>query len=111
MRIETVINSTRDLGCNARLPNLDTLQPKARARNRRILEAERVGQGRVFASPAFERIAHPAATADGGRTPALPLTAADQPQAPPELKAALRTITHHVDAYAAHARLPEPTQS
>lgn len=41
----------------------------------------------------------------------MPLTAADQPQASPELKAALRTITRHVDAYAAHARLPEPTQS
>jgi hypothetical protein len=201
MRIETVINSTRDLGCNARLPNLDQLQPKARACNQRILEAERVGQGCVLASPAFERIAHPTANAEGGRTPALrfgdprvmaltgalcqtllaatgftnkslraliagllgsdyrpgqmtydlrrlrlgglirrlphshrytltddgariaimytkiynrmlvPLTAANQPQAPPELRAALRTITHHVDAYAARARLPQPTQT
>jgi len=31
MRIETVINTPRDLGCNARLPNLDDLQDKARA--------------------------------------------------------------------------------
>ena len=34
MRIETVINAPRDLGCNARLPNLDELQAKARAVNR-----------------------------------------------------------------------------
>ncbi len=71
MRIETVINHPRDLGCNARLRNLDDLQVKARACNRRILDAERVGQGRVLASPAFERIAHPNANAAGGRTPAL----------------------------------------
>ena len=40
LRIETVINAPRDLGCNARLPNLAELQDKARAVNRRILEAE-----------------------------------------------------------------------
>jgi hypothetical protein len=44
MRIETVVNAPRDLGCNARLPNLDQLQARARACNRRILDAERVGQ-------------------------------------------------------------------
>ena len=71
MRIETVINCPRDLACNARLPNLDELQAKARAINRRILDAERAGQGTVLASPAFERIAHPSVTADGRRTPAL----------------------------------------
>ena len=71
MRIETVINAARDLGCNARLPNLEELQVKARAANRRILEAERAGQGTVLASPAFERIAHPVVDADGRRTPAL----------------------------------------
>lgn len=71
MRIETVINAPRDLGCLARLPHLDELQEKARACNRRILEAERAGQGTVLASPAFERIAHPSLTADGRRTPAL----------------------------------------
>ena len=60
-----------DLGCNARLPNLDELQAKARAANRRILEAERAGQGTVLASPAFERIAHPSVDAEGRRTPAL----------------------------------------
>jgi hypothetical protein len=71
MRIETVINCPRDLSCNARLPNLAELQDKARAINRRILEAERAGQATVLASPAFERIAHPSADADGRRTPAL----------------------------------------
>ena len=196
MRIETVVNAPRDLGCNARLPNLDELQAKARAANRRILEAERAGQGTVLASPAFERVAHPSVDDDGRRTPALrfgdprvmalagalcqtllaatgftsknlrvliagllgstytpgqmtydlrrlrlgglirrlphtnrytltadgiriavfytkiynrllvPLTAANQPQAPPELRAALAAITRHVDDYANHARLP-----
>jgi hypothetical protein len=197
MRIETVINAPRDLGCNARLPNLDQLQARARAANRRILDAERAGQGTVLASPAFERVAHPTADADGRRTPALrfgdprvmalagalcqtllaatgftnknlrvlmtgllggspytpgqmtydlrrlrlnglirrlphtnrytltsdgiriavfytkvynrllvPLTAANQAQAPPELRAALAAITRHVDDYANRARLP-----
>jgi hypothetical protein len=195
MRIETVINAPRDLGCNARLPNLEDLQSKARAINRRILEAERAGQGTVLASPAFERIAHPSANADGRRTPALrfgdprvtalagalaatltaatgirnkslravmtgllhatytpgqmtydlrrlrltglirriehtnayvltpdgikfavfytklhnrllrPLMAADQPQAPPDLREALRTLNRHVDDYISRARL------
>src|SRR5207248_6597686 len=195
MRIETVVNAPRDLGCNARLPNLDDLQVKARACNRRILQAERVGQGCVLASPAFERIAHPTINAAGGRTPALrfgdprvmalvgalcstllaatgftnkhlrvliagllgsdyrpnpmtydlrrlrlagliqrlphsnryqltsdgiriavfytkvhnrllvPLTAADQPQAPPEIRAALRTLDRHVQATIDRARL------
>src|ERR1017187_1134704 len=197
MRIETVINPPRDLGCNARLPNLEALQSKARAANHRILEAERAGQGTDLASPAFERIAHPAADADGRRPPALrfgdprvmalagalcttllaasgitnkslralmtgllhapytpgqmtydlprlrmtglirriehtnryvltpdgikvavfytklhnrlirPLLAADQPQAPPELRAALRAIDQHVGTYIAHARLSQ----
>jgi hypothetical protein len=195
MRIETVINAPRDLGCNARLPNLAELQDKARACNRRILDAERAGQGTVLASPAFERIAHPSASADGRRTPALrfgdprvmalagalcatllaatgitnkslralmtgllavpygpgqmtydlrrlrlaglirrightnryvltpdgvkvavfytklhnrllrPLLAADQPQAPPALRQALRVIDQHIDDYITRARL------
>jgi hypothetical protein len=195
MRIETVINAPRDLGCNARLPNLDALQSKARAANHRILETERAGQGTVLASPAFERIAHPSADADGRRTPALrfgdprvmalagalcttllaaagitnkslralmtgllhapytpgqmtydlrrlrltglirriehtnryvltpdgvkvavfytklhnrllrPLLAADPPQAPPELRAALRAIDQHIGTYITRARL------
>jgi hypothetical protein len=197
MRIETVINSPRDLRCLARLPNLTDLQDKARAINRRILEAERAGQGTVLASPAFERVAHPSVTADGRRTPALrfgdprvmalagalcttllaatgitnkslralmtgllhtpytpgqmtydlrrlrltglihridhtnryvltpdgikvavfytklhnrllrPLLAADQPQAPPELRTALRTIDQHVESYITRARLTQ----
>ena len=195
LRIETVVNCPRDLGCNARLPNLAELQDKARACNRRILETERAGQGTVLASPAFERIAHPSVDADGRRTPALrfgdprvmalagalcntllaasgitnkslralmtgllhapytpgqmtydlrrlrlaglirriehtnryaltpdgtrfavfytklhnrllrPLLAADQPQAPPELRQALRAIDQHVDDYITRARL------
>ena len=195
MRIETVVNAPRDLGCNARLPNLDELQAKARAANRRILEAERAGQGTVLASPAFERVAHPTADAEGRRTPALrfgdprvmalagalcqtllaatgftnknlrvliagllgsgytpgqmtydlrrlrlaglirriehtnryvltpdgikfavfytklhnrllrPLMAADQPQAPPQLRQALDILTRHVDDYISRARL------
>ena len=195
MRIETVINAPRDIGCNARLHNLEELQAKARAVNRRILEAERAGQGTVLASPAFERIAHPSVNADGRRTPALrfgdprvqalagaltttllsatgitnkslralmtglhhpayspgqmtydlrrlrlaglitriertnryvltpdgikvavfytklhnrllrPLLAADQPQAPPELRHALRTIDRHIEDYITRARL------
>jgi hypothetical protein len=40
MRIETVVNHPRDLGCHARLHNLDDLQAKARACNRRILQAD-----------------------------------------------------------------------
>jgi hypothetical protein len=52
MWIETAVNAPRDLGCNARVPNLDELQAKARAGNRRILNAEHVGQGTQLASPA-----------------------------------------------------------
>ena len=196
MRIETVINCPRDLACNARLPNLAELQDKARAINRRILDAERAGQGTVLASPAFERIAHPTTTVDGRRAPALrfgdprvqalagalsvsllavtgitnkslralmtgllgqpypmsragydltrlrrnglitrlegrnlyrltddglafaifytkvhnrvlrPLMATDRPQAPPQLRAAIRTLGTHIDARLAEARLP-----
>ena len=36
----------------------------------------------------------------------VPLTAANQPQAPPELRTALSAITRHVDDYANRARLP-----
>jgi hypothetical protein len=71
LRIETVINSPDDLGCARRLLHLDELQHRARACNRRLLDAERVGQGSVLASPAFERIARPSVTTDGRRAPAL----------------------------------------
>jgi hypothetical protein len=71
LRIETVVNDAYDLGCQRRLPNLEPLQAKARDANRRLLDTERVGQGCVLASPAFERIAHPTTTVDGRRAPAL----------------------------------------
>ena len=196
LRVETVINDTHDLGCQRRLHNLPELQTKARAVNRRLLDTERVGQGCVLASPAFERIAHPTVTTDGRRAPALrfgdprvqalagalattlhavtgitnkslralmtgllgqgysmnrasydltrlrrnglitrvhgrnlyrltddglafaifytkvhnrvlrPLMAAPAPPTPPPIRAALRTITDHIDAQLDHARLP-----
>ncbi len=70
-RIETVINSPTDLGCHRRLENLDELQSKARNINRRLLDNQRVGQGCVLASPAFERVARPSTNTDGRRAPAL----------------------------------------
>jgi hypothetical protein len=36
----------------------------------------------------------------------VPLAAADQAQAPPQLRAALAVMTRHVDDYADGARLP-----
>jgi hypothetical protein len=71
LRIETVVNDPYDLGCQRRLHNLGELQAKARGANARLLDTERVGQGCVLASPAFERIAHPTVTAEGRRAPAL----------------------------------------
>ncbi|WP_219069418.1 hypothetical protein [Candidatus Mycobacterium methanotrophicum] len=71
LRIETVVNSLDDLRCQRRLPHLDELLARARAINRRLLDAERAGQGCVLASPAFERIAAPTLTGDGSKTPAL----------------------------------------
>ena len=70
LRIETVINDPNDLGVLRRIAHLDELVGKARAVNRRLLDAERVGQGCVLASPAFERIARPSLV-DGRRAPAL----------------------------------------
>lgn len=71
LRIETVVNSPDDLRCHRRLTHLEELQARARAVNRRLLDTERVGQGCVLASPAFERIAQPTLTEDGRRAPAL----------------------------------------
>jgi hypothetical protein len=71
LRIETVVNSPDDLGCHRRLEHLPELQSKARDTNARLLDTERVGQGCVLASPAFERVALPTLTADGKRAPAL----------------------------------------
>jgi hypothetical protein len=71
LRIETVINSPNDLRCQRRLRNLDELQAKARDVNARLLDTERVGQGCVLASPAFERVAQSSVNAEGRRAPAL----------------------------------------
>jgi hypothetical protein len=71
LRIETVINSPDDLRCHRRLQHLDELQAKARDVNARLLDTERVGQGCVLASPAFEQVARSCLTSDGRRAPAL----------------------------------------
>jgi hypothetical protein len=70
LRIETVVDDPTDLGVLRRLVHLPELQAKAGDVNRRLLDHERVGQGCVLASPAFERIARPSNT-DGRRAPAL----------------------------------------
>jgi len=71
LRIETVINDPGDLLCKRRVQHLDELQAKARDVNARLLDTERVGQGCVLASPAFERVARSTLTEDGRRSPAL----------------------------------------
>jgi hypothetical protein len=71
LRIETVINDAYDLGCPRRQSHLDELQSRARAVNTALLDTERVGQGCVLASPAFERIARSTLTEGGRRAPAL----------------------------------------
>src|SRR5271166_5881215 len=71
LRIETVVNSPDDLGCQRRICNLPELQARARAVNARLLHTERVGQGCVFDSPAFARISQPTLTEDGRRAPGL----------------------------------------
>ena len=71
LRVETVVNSPDDLGCHRRLEHVAELQAKCRDVNARLLDTERVGQGCVLASPAFERVALPTVTTDGRRAPAL----------------------------------------
>ena len=71
LRIETVVNSPDDLGCQRRICNLPELQARARAVNARLLHTEKVGQGCVFDSPAFARISQPSLTEDGRRAPGL----------------------------------------
>jgi hypothetical protein len=71
LRIETVINSPKDLRCNRRLENLPELQDKARAINERLLHTETAGQGTVLVSPVIERITRPTVTGDGRKAPAL----------------------------------------
>jgi hypothetical protein len=69
-RIETVVNDPGDLGLLRGLAHLEELFLKARDVNRRMVDAFRVGQGCVLASPAFERVARPT-ICDGRRAPAL----------------------------------------
>jgi hypothetical protein len=69
-RIETVINDPGDLGVPRRLEHLAELSVKARDVNRRMVDAMRVGQGCVLASPAFARVARPT-ICGGRRAPAL----------------------------------------
>jgi hypothetical protein len=71
LRIETVINSPKDLRCNRLLGNLPELQGKARAINDRLLDTEVVGQGSALVSPVIERITRPTVTDDGRKAPAL----------------------------------------
>jgi hypothetical protein len=71
LRIETVINSPKDLRCNRQLHNLPELQDKARAINARLLETETTGQDTALVSPVIERITRPTATGDGRKAPAL----------------------------------------
>jgi hypothetical protein len=69
-RIETVVNDTADLAVARRIEHLPEIWSKARDVNRRMVDAFRVGQGCVLASPAFERVARPTIE-DGRRAPAL----------------------------------------
>jgi hypothetical protein len=69
-RIETVVNDTGDLGLLRGLKHLEELSVKARDVNRRMVDAFRVGQDCVLASPAFERVARPTLV-EGRRAPAL----------------------------------------
>jgi len=69
-RIETVINDPGDLGVARRLEHLDELHARGRDINARMVDAFRVGQGCVLASPAFERAARPTVE-DGRGAPAL----------------------------------------
>ena len=70
LRIETVVNSPTDLGCQRRLINLPELQAKARAANRRLLEVQRAGQGCAIETALWERISQPSVE-EGQRTGAL----------------------------------------
>lgn len=54
-----------------RLAHMDELQHKSRDINTRLLDTERVGQGLILASPAFERATQSILTEDGRRAPAL----------------------------------------
>jgi hypothetical protein len=70
LRIECVINSPTDLGCQRRLHNLGDLQAKARQANRRILSIQQAGQGCAIDTELFERVSLPYIR-EGQRTGAL----------------------------------------
>lgn len=70
LRIETVVNSPDDLGCQRRLTNLDELQAKARAGHARMLAVQRVGQDCAISTPLLQRVAQPSLE-QGQRSPAL----------------------------------------
>ncbi len=70
LRIETVVNKTRDIGVRSRLEHLPELIDKARGVNRRLLMIERAGQGCAIGSALFERI-HQPYIREGQRTGAL----------------------------------------
>lgn len=70
LRIEAVINSPTDLGCQRRLRNLPELISKARAINTRMLTEQRAGQGCAIQTATLERISQPY-TWEGQRTGAL----------------------------------------
>lgn len=70
LRIETVINKPSDVGCQARLHNLNAIVAKGREVNARLLTVERAGQGCAIGSALFERI-HQPYIREGQRTGAL----------------------------------------
>jgi hypothetical protein len=70
LRIETVINSPKNLRCSRQLHNLPELQDKARAINARLPETETAGQDTALVSPVIERITRPAVTDEGRKAPA-----------------------------------------
>jgi len=104
LRIETVVNSTRDLGVAARLPNLPELITKARDANDRLLHAQRVGQSCVLANRAFERVALPTVDAAGKRGPRAGKPVSDGPVRPRQ--PGLRT---HGAAHRGHRGCYPPT--
>jgi len=55
---------------NGYVPNLQ-VAGQVVSFNARLLDTERVGQGCVLASPAFERVAQSSLTSEGRRAPAL----------------------------------------
>src|SRR6266496_717698 len=103
--------------------NLDRPRRRMRARPEHLPDKDQAHQAaeerdthQTTRVPRGMELYHPTAMRTGCFIPApkvynrllVPLTAADQSQAPPELRAAPTTITQHVDHYAAQARLPAP---